>query len=157
MRRVALIIIAMLCVVGTAGAATHYVITSTKQIKPSVLKQLKGNAGPRGPQGAIGPQGARGLPGPQGLPGLPGPQGRPGLSGVNVVSASTISGSVSVACPTSQVVIGTGFSASSYAGVYSYLQRLVPSRTGVSALFYRGPDTNYGGSGTVYAICATVS
>jgi hypothetical protein len=45
---------------GSALAAKHYVITSTKQIKPSVLKKLKGNQGPRGPQGAQGPPGPSG-------------------------------------------------------------------------------------------------
>ena len=34
---------------GAAVAANHYLITSTKQIKPSVLKQLKGARGPAGP------------------------------------------------------------------------------------------------------------
>jgi hypothetical protein len=56
---------------GTAIAAHHYLITSTKQIKPSVLKSLKktgpaGPAGPAGPQGPGGPGGAAGATGPQG-------------------------------------------------------------------------------------------
>jgi hypothetical protein len=42
---------------GTAIAAKHYVITSTKQIKPNVLRYLKGATGARGPQGAVGPTG----------------------------------------------------------------------------------------------------
>ena len=33
---------------GTAIAARHYLITSTSQIKPSVLKELRGNAGANG-------------------------------------------------------------------------------------------------------------
>src|SRR5665811_159515 len=50
---------------GTSLAASHYVINSTKQINPKVIKKLKGN---RGPRGAIGPTGATGAQGPAGTP-----------------------------------------------------------------------------------------
>lgn len=42
---------------GTAYAAKHYLITSTKQIKPGVRKALHGATGPTGPAGATGPGG----------------------------------------------------------------------------------------------------
>jgi hypothetical protein len=48
---------------GTSIAARHYLITSTKQIKPSVIKKLKGNRGPRGVAGAQGTTGATGAGG----------------------------------------------------------------------------------------------
>ena len=51
---------------GGAMAANHYLISSTKQIKPSILKKLKGNAGAKGATGAQGAQGAQGGAGPQG-------------------------------------------------------------------------------------------
>jgi hypothetical protein len=42
---------------GTALAAHHYLISSTGQIKPSVLRKLHGARGLPGPRGAPGPQG----------------------------------------------------------------------------------------------------
>jgi len=43
---------------GGAYAAKKYVITSTKQISPKVLKKLKGAKGAKGAIGAIGATGA---------------------------------------------------------------------------------------------------
>ena len=60
---------------GGALAATHYLITSTKQISPNVLNALKGRHGPEGPQGPTGPNGA---PGTAGRVGPQGPTGAPG-------------------------------------------------------------------------------
>lgn len=83
---------------GTAVAAKHYLITSTSQIKPTVLKKLKGNPGAKGAtgvqgatgQGAAGAQGATGAQGPAGPEGRQGPEG-PGavLVSVSVAAGST--------------------------------------------------------------------
>ncbi len=66
---------------GTAVATTHYLLTSTSQIKPSVLKKLEGNAGPQGSQGPVGAQGAAGPQGPAGAQGPSGPLGPKGETG----------------------------------------------------------------------------
>jgi hypothetical protein len=54
---------------GGALAANHYLITSTKQISPKVVKALKGKTGKAGAAGPQGPQGAAGAQGPQGSAG----------------------------------------------------------------------------------------
>jgi hypothetical protein len=69
---------------GGALAAKHYLINSTSQINPKVLKSMKGKAGPKGPTGAAakeGPQGKEGSPGRQGPTGKEGPAGKEGPPG----------------------------------------------------------------------------
>ncbi len=51
---------------GGALAANHYLVNSTKQINPKVLKKLKGARGARGVAGANGAQGPAGSAGPAG-------------------------------------------------------------------------------------------
>jgi hypothetical protein len=54
---VAVAVVALMAVAGTAVGATRYVISSLSQISPTVVKQLHGATGPRGPAGPAGPAG----------------------------------------------------------------------------------------------------
>jgi hypothetical protein len=65
---------------GGAYAASRYVITSTKQISPKVLKALKGAAGSAGANGAQGPAGPAGASGAKGENGAAGANGGDGVS-----------------------------------------------------------------------------
>jgi hypothetical protein len=67
---------------GTSMAASGYVITNQKQIKPSVLSKLKkpGARGARGPQGPQGPPGKEGSPGATGREGKQGKEGKGGAA-----------------------------------------------------------------------------
>jgi hypothetical protein len=72
---------------GAAYAASHYLITSTKQISPKVLKTLKGANGKNGANGAAGATGAAGPGGPAGA-GSPGPEGKAGSPGESVTNTT---------------------------------------------------------------------
>src|SRR6185312_5851647 len=70
---------------GGALAAKHYLVSSTSQISPKVLKELKGKAGAQGaagPVGAAGPAGPAGAAGNNGAPGANGKEGPQGIQGV---------------------------------------------------------------------------
>jgi hypothetical protein len=73
---------------GGAFAAKHYLITSTKQISPKVLKALKGARGPAGATGAQGPAGSQGPAGANGKDGTNGSNGSNGAAGESVKVAA---------------------------------------------------------------------
>jgi|SRR5271166_5810616 len=80
---------------GAAYAASHYLITSSKQIKPSALAEIAKKA--KGPAGANGANGAAGAAGPQGPAGAagsgsPGPEGKAGAPGTSVTGAAATAG-----------------------------------------------------------------
>jgi hypothetical protein len=112
---------------GGALAATHYLVTSTKQISPKVLKSLKGNSGATGAQGKEGPQGregAQGKEGAAGKEGAPGHEGKEGAAGSAVAYAHVLeSGTVESA--TSKNIASANVSHPS-AGIYCLSGLTVP-------------------------------
>ena len=97
---------------GVSLAASKYVITSTSQIKPSVLNALRGKRGTRGPQG---PGGAAGLPGATGAPGSFNPASVVTVQGPDVAmcvfggGTCAVGDSVAV-CPAGDTILGGGWS-----------------------------------------------
>ena len=79
----------VLAMSGGALAASRYVINSSKQINPRVLKQLGSRGGAAGKTGATGQAGPAGATGPTGPAGAEGPQGSSGsAAGFAYVEAS---------------------------------------------------------------------
>lgn len=66
---------------GGALAADHYLINSTSQINPKVIKALKSDAGAKGAPGAPGAAGKEGATGKEGAAGKEGTPGTPGKDG----------------------------------------------------------------------------
>ena len=83
----AIAVVALFIALGGTAFGAHFLITSTSQIKPSVLKKLRGKRGRAGVKGATGaagpagPQGKEGAPGKEGTPGKEGPEGKEGKEG----------------------------------------------------------------------------
>jgi hypothetical protein len=121
---------------GGAYAASKYLITSTKQISPKVLKSLVGKtgkagapgpagvvgpAGSAGPAGPVGPAGKEGLAGkgetgPEGKAGATGPAGPEGSFNTTLPSGKTLKGdwSIEVTLPGTGPEEGTAVSAVSF-------------------------------------------
>ena len=143
---------------GTGIAASHYLITSTKQISPGVLRRLE-KAGPRGKRGATGATGAAGAAGVAGT-----------FSAANVaiVNGPTVSytsafngGNYSTAtCPAGDTVIGGGYQGASGGAVYTdgssggsaWTVAIGPTSANID-----GVVTGYGVGGQFYAqaVCAS--
>jgi hypothetical protein len=84
-----LTLVLVFAMTGGAYAAKKYLITSTKQISPTVLKQLQGKAGPAGTPGPQGPAGPVGSAGSAGTAGAKGEKGNQGEGGPRGGSGST--------------------------------------------------------------------
>jgi hypothetical protein len=96
---------------GGAYAANRYLISSTKQISPKVIKALRGRvgvAGPAGLPGPAGPQGPQGATGATGAKGDTGQQGPPGPFPGTLPTGKTVTGNWSasgVASAASQYIM----------------------------------------------------
>ncbi|HTA13244.1 MAG TPA: hypothetical protein VK781_00110 [Solirubrobacteraceae bacterium] len=86
---VAMTLALVFAMTGGAYAAKKYLITSTKQISPGVLKSLQGKAGAAGVAGPSGPVGSQGSAGPRGETGAAGTEGAPGENGKDGVSVTS--------------------------------------------------------------------
>jgi collagen type II alpha len=151
---------------GTSIAASHYLITSTKQIKPSVRAALRGARGKTGAQGPQGAQGSQGIRGPEGVQGPKGDTGSTGLTGYQVVENTVSSSGAGLfhglaTCPAGQTAIGGGyeFDAISTGGSVEWSIPWSSGNTGSVAhdQWYIGANATGASQGLeVYADCAKV-
>jgi hypothetical protein len=165
---------------GGALAAQHYLLTSTSQIKPSVLRKLEKPAlaatpgapvpGPAGATGATGERGAKGDPGEGGAQGPKGEtvigqrgekgeQGSLGIERIQQAEGTPVTllpgqrreEGIEVTCPEGGTPIGGGYVASE-ATINVYASSMM-SNTGWHVSAINTSSTNEG-TVTVHVICA---
>jgi hypothetical protein len=113
---------------GGAWAANRYLLTSTKQIKPSLLAALKGRAGAAGPAGPAGPEGAAGKNGANGANGANGERGQTGPPGESV-TATTLPKGATCAEGGTEFKVGSGAGSHVCNGVTGFTEHLPSGRT----------------------------
>ena len=119
-------LVGVFAVSSAAGAAQHYLITSSSQIKngtislfdltPNARKALKGqkgDTGTRGPAGVQGPKGDRGPAGPaaDGKPGIQGEKGDSGAlpAGFATSASASVSDGIVTVTPVARTTAGFAF------------------------------------------------
>lgn len=139
---VALTLALVFAMSGGAYAAGKYLITSTKQISPKVLKSLTGKngvagatgaAGPQGSQGAQGPSGPQGSAGTEGAKGEPGAEGKAGTNGKGVTSKALAKGEGGCAEGGSEFTSATGKTTACNGAEGNIKATLVPGETETGA------------------------
>jgi hypothetical protein len=146
---VAITITLLFAMSGGAYAAKRYIITSTKQISPSVLKTLRGAAGKPGTPGATGPAGPQGPGGPQGPAGEAGKNGTDGTNGTNGSNGTSVVATEEAAGPSSHCTAGgskfvTG-ATTTYACNGGFTKTLPSGATerGVWSIIFHAPEAGY--------------
>ncbi len=135
-------------VVGASAAATRYVITSKKQISPTVLTELKGARGARGPKGVRGPSGAVGTAGQFSTSDVQVVQG----TGITIEDYATAT--ASAMCPAGSVAVGGGFNEIGGTGSVNVVEDAPDSDA--TGWIVRLQGTSAGVTGAfAYAVCAS--
>jgi hypothetical protein len=144
-RTVLLAVVVFALMGGSAVAGSRWLITSTRQIKPSVLKQLRGARGARGNAGAAGKFSASNVTVVQGALVILCQSGLPQLCN---------SGTGYAACPQGAVAIGGGWDQTSFSQS-SVVSENKPSDDDTAWFVgMENHDTSNGESYTPYAVCA---
>ncbi len=139
---------------GGALAASHYLITSTKQISPKVRQALKGDQGPagaQGPQGATGPTGSQGPQGPAGTAAAWGIVATNGTTGNASFTAQSgfpgtpLNPSTGVYCiPAPSGTAGDAVALTAEGGYAEFLAQTTPNQCGTSSDFEIETANAYG-------------
>jgi hypothetical protein len=139
---------------GGALAANHYLINSTKQINPKVLKKLKGAVGKAGLPGAGGLAGTPGSAGKEGTGGKEGKEGKSGPEGEpgSARAYAAISGSGVLDEARSKNIASVTHAG---AGIYCITLSAAAKATAGSAVPIATPDAS-GGSGFVQGMNAYI-